>query len=527
MLVALKEESNGRFVARVVSENSHAICRYSPEDIFALDSFCDIFPQDKREAFAHQASMIRSQFIVAPKSTEPKVFPIPFMDPLGDLIPCWCAIHCVGTDQSVLICEFERQINPRIPLTTPPPDLQSPLDNDDDNPMDAAEIQGSTLRSLHLSSGISELFNGDGGAAEVLSILSQIQQRFSAAIVVQDLLNILVGVMQELTKFDRCMVYQFDHSFNAMVVAERVHPRVGGEVYNGLHFPAVDMLKQGGDDYGINSIPMLFDRHQKPVRLLGRTVADLTTRLDLTYAYLRTMAPVHITYLEDMGVRSTMTVSLRHQGEPWGLICCHSYGVATTRIPFPIRALCYWVSQCASNCLGRLLDVPMVQARKLQNSLHMDKTPDAFINASSEELLRLFQADSGFLVVKGEAKTIGRLASYQEAIMLLRYVFFRKFKHIYASQSISADFTDLSYEPKLKHIAGLLFIPLSRNPLDFVLLLRKDQQKEFHWAGDPSVTQSGSQTPRSTFRRWTERVPGTCTSWTRDQRKHRGVRATS
>ncbi|OQV11121.1 Response regulator receiver domain-containing protein isoform 1 [Cladophialophora immunda] len=517
MLVALKEESNGIFEALAVSENSHALCRYSPEDIFALASFCSIFPEEKRPAFAHQARIIRSQFLLAPKSTEPKVFPIPFMDPLGGLIPCWCAIHCAGIDQSVLICEFEPLIYPRITMMTPLSDIESPLENQEDDPMDAAEIQGTTLRSLHLSSGIDDLFNGGGRATEILSIISQIQQRFSAAIVVQDLLNILVGVMQELTKFDRCMVYQFDDSFNAMVVAERVHPRLGREIYNGLQFPAADMLKQAGDDYGINSIPMLFDRQQRPVRLLGRTVTDLMTPLDLTYAYLRTMAPVHINYLEDMGVRSTMTVSLRQQGEPWGLICCHSYGLATTRIPFPIRTLCYWVSQCASNCLDRLLDVPLVQARKLQNPLHVDKTPDAFISASSDELLRLFQADSGFLVVKGEAKTIGRLASYQEAITLLRYVFLRKFKHIYATQSITTDFTDLSYEPTFKHIAGLLFIPLSANPTDFVLFFRKDQHKEVHWAGSPSVSLSGSRTSKSAFRKWTERVHGTCIGWTRDQ----------
>lgn len=398
-----------------------------------------------------------------------QVFLILFMDPLGDLIPCWCAIHCAGIDQSVLICEFEPLIHPRIAMMAPLSDIQSPLENQEDDPMDAAEIQGNTLRSLCHSSGIDDLFNGDGRATEILSVISQIQQRLSAAIVIQDLLNILVGVMQELTKFDRCMVYQFDNSFNARVVAERVHPRLGREIYNGLHFPAVDMLKQAGDDYGINSIPMLFDRQQKPVRLPGRNGTDGMTPLDLTYAYLRTMAPVHVKYLEDMGVRSTMTVSLRQQGESWGLICCHSYGLATTRIPFPIRTLCYWVSQCASNCLDRLLNVPLVQSRKLQNPLHVDKTPDAFISASSDELLRLFQADSGFLVVKGEAKTIGRLASYQEAITLLRYVFLRKFQHIYATQSITTDFTDLIYEPTLKHIAGLLFIPLSPNSTDFVL----------------------------------------------------------
>ena len=523
MLVALEEEHNGIFVARVVSENSHAFCKYSPEDIFALDCFSSVFPEEKRPAFARQARMIRSQSLIAPKSTEPKVFPIPFMDPLGNLMPCWCAIHCVGTNQSVLICEFEPQFHPRIDLVTPPYDLQSPSDNQEDNFLAAAGIQGSTIQSFYSSLGMSDLFNGDGRATEVLNVISQIQQRFSAAIVVQDLLNILVGVMQELTKFDRCMVYQLDHSFNATVVAERVHPRAGSEVYKGLHFPAVDMLKQARDDYGINSIPVLFDRQQKPVHLVSRNVADLATPLDLTYAYLRSTAPVHIKYLEGMGVRSTMTVTLCQQGEPWGLICCHSYGLATTRIPFPIRALCYWVSQCASNCLDRLLDVPIVQARKLQNPIHMDKTPDAFITASSNDLLRLFQADSGFLVVKGEAKTIGRLASYQEAITLLRYVFLRRFKHIYASQSITADFTDLSYEPTFRHIAGLLFIPLSTNATDFVLLFRKEQRKEVHWAGSPSATLPGSQTPKSSFRKWTERVYGTCIGWTRDQRKHKST----
>ena len=53
------------------------------------------------------------------------------------------------------------------------------------------------------------------------------------------------------------------------------------------------------------------------------------------------------------------------------------------------------------------------------------------------------------------------------------------------SQSIRADFADLSLPHNLDAIAGLLYVPLSRGGKDFITFLRKGQLRDVHWAGKP------------------------------------------
>ncbi|OCK77846.1 hypothetical protein K432DRAFT_445052 [Lepidopterella palustris CBS 459.81] len=520
MLVAIerREEPDLNYVPRIVSENSHSVCQYSPRDIFALDSFLRIFPAHQRPLFHSQARAVWSKFVTSSQSSEPKVFSVAFMDPGGYLIPCWCAMHVSPGPRSLLICEFEHQEHPRMDPSVTPENLPSTLFNTlDSDPLDAASSLQS--RSLPLSSSlpIADLFAGDGRTMEVLNIMCQIQKQLSAAREVQYLLNIIVGVIHELTTFHRCMVYKFDESFNGTVVAELINPQASRDFYKGLHFPSTDIPKQARNLYKINKVRVLFDRAQEPARLVCRSVGDLNTPLDLTHSYLRAMSPVHLKYLGNMGVRSTMSVSLDYRHELWGLICCHSYGPTGTKIPFPVRELCYWVGLCASNCLDKLLNATKLDSRKVINSLRISANPHIYITASSEELLHLFQADFGFLVVREEARTIGKLSSYLEAVTLLRYVYFRKFENIFASQNISQDFTDLNYEPEFQVIAGLLFIPLSPIAGDFVLLFRHNQIKEVHWAGNPNLKSAGVLEPRDNFKKWTEKVHGTCREWTEEQ----------
>jgi len=57
---------------------------------------------------------------------------------------------------------------------------------------------------------------------------------------VHDLLEIIVGVVHELTAFHCCMIYQIRSIFNGKVVAELVNPHASSDFYKGLHFPATD-----------------------------------------------------------------------------------------------------------------------------------------------------------------------------------------------------------------------------------------------------------------------------------------------
>ena len=57
------------------------------------------------------------------------------------------------------------------------------------------------------------------------------------------------------------------------------------------------------------------------------TVENRTHRdLDLSLSVLRSVSPIHIEYLKNMGVGATLTISLINDGRLWGLISCHHYG---------------------------------------------------------------------------------------------------------------------------------------------------------------------------------------------------------
>ncbi|KAF2026899.1 hypothetical protein EK21DRAFT_115399 [Setomelanomma holmii] len=196
-----------------------------------------------------------------------------------------------------------------------------------------------------------------------------------------------------------------------------------------------------------------------------------------------------------MGVKSTISVALNYKDNLWGLICCHSYSASRLRVPFPVRELCYWVGLCASKCLDKLLNAEKLRYRNSLISMQIDILPQLCISVSSNDLLYLFQPDFGFLVVKGEALTIGKLSSYPEAVTLLRYVYFCNFTTIYGTDNVSQSFIDLVFEPEFPHIAGLSVIPLSHDAGDFIVFLRKNQIREVHWAGNPKMAKFGLTMP--------------------------------
>ena len=203
---------------------------------------------------------------------------------------------------------------------------------------------------------------------------------------------------------------------------------------------------------------MLYDRDQETARLVCRTIEDLETPLDLTHSYLRAMSPIHLKYLTNMAVRSSMSISINAFEELWGLIACHSYGSKGMRVSFPIRKMCRLVGDSASRNIERLSYASRLQARKLINTVPTQSNPSGYIIASSEDLLKLFDADFGLLSIRDETKIMGGLEQSQEALAMLEYLRMRQITNVMTSQDIKEDFPDLRYPPGFKVIAGLLLV---------------------------------------------------------------------
>lgn len=524
LLIALKEEEEGRFKARIVSENSKKIIGYTPRQLFELDSFCDILTEEQADNLLDHVDFIRDED-ADPATNGPEVFTLAIRSPTSRRSQkLWCAMHINDANRDLIICEFELEddpINPLIPQGENTSEL--PQDTLNSNPTEKEYSESTVniskpLRVLRTA----RKRKGEAAAMEVFNIMSQVQEQLANAPNLDTFLKILVGVVKELTGFHRVMIYQFDQAWNGRVVTELVDPRATKDLYKGLNFPASDIPKQARDLYKINKVRLLYDREQETARLVCRTTADLDNPLDMTFAYLRAMSPVHIKYLANMAVRASMSISINAFNELWGLIACHSYGTKGMRVSFPIRKMCRLVGDSASRNIERLSYASRLQARKLINTVPTEKNPSGYIVASSDDLLQLFDADCGLLSIREETKVLGELEQTQEALALVEYLRMRKFGAVMDSVDIRVDFPDLRYPPGFSFIAGLLLVPLSVGGNDFIVFFRKGQMREVKWAGNPyeKFIKEGTEgylEPRKSFKTWSETVIGKCKEWTEEQ----------
>ena len=523
LLIALQEIEDGKLQVRVVSENSKRIIGYSPKHLFALESFTDILSEEQTDNLLDHIDFIRDEE-VDPATNGPEVFTLAIRSLNKKTHKFWCAMHTNENNRDLIICEFELeddQLNPLVPVGEGTPEPPEDTLNSDPTPEEYAESTVNASKPLRVLRNARKR-KGEAAAMEVFNIMSQVQEQLASATGLDSFLKILVGVVKELTGFHRVMIYQFDKAWNGKVVTELVDPRATKDLYKGLNFPASDIPKQARDLYKINKVRLLYDRDQETARLVCRTAEDLETPLDLTFAYLRAMSPIHIKYLSHMAVRASMSISINAFNELWGLIACHSYGSKGMRVSFPIRKMCRLVGDSASRNIERLSYASRLQARKLINTVSTERNPSGYIIASSEDLLKLFDADYGLLSIRDETKILGQLEQTQEALAMLEYLRLRKISSVTNSTDISVDFPDLRYPPGFTVIAGLLLVPLSVAGSDFIVFFRGSQTREVKWAGNPyeKFVKEGTEgylEPRKSFRTWSETVVGKCREWTEQQ----------
>ncbi|EDN98653.1 hypothetical protein SS1G_13512 [Sclerotinia sclerotiorum 1980 UF-70] len=487
LLIALSEHDDDQLLVRIVSENSQRMIGYTPQELFRLNSFLDILSEEQQENLLDHIDFIRDDD-ADPASNGPEVFTVSIRHPkTRKSRKLWVAMHINPVDPEMIICEFELdddQIYPLVPEQEDTP--EPPEDTLNSNPT-KEEFDESTINT---SKPLRVLRNarkrkGEAAAMEVFNIMSQVQEQLATAPNLELFLKILVGVVKELTGFHRVMIYQFDASYNGRVVTELVDPRATKDLYKGLNFPASDIPKQARELYKINKVRLLYDRDLETARLVCRGIEELEKPLDLSYAYLRAMSPIHIKYLANMAVRSSMSISINAFGELWGLIACHTYGAKGMRVSFPIRKMCRLVGDTASRNIERLSYASRLQARKLINTAPTEANPSGYIIASSDDLLKLFDADFGLLSIQGETKILGKVDQSHEALAMLEYMRMRKLKTVMTSQDIKQDFPDLRYAPGFNVIAGLLLVPLSSEGDDFIVFFRSGQIRNVKWAGNP------------------------------------------
>ncbi len=320
--------------------------------------------------------------------------------------------------------------------------------------------------------------------------------------------------VRALTGFDRVMIYRFAPDGSGEVVAESVRSGIGS--FLGLHYPPTDIPRQARELYKRSLLRVITDIEATPVPVIP-SLDEHGQPLDLSLSVLRSVSPIHIEYLRNMGVRASMSISIIVEGELWGLVACHHY---SPRCPsFERRSVAELFAQMLSM---------RIEVRERKQVVEYERSARAVSDlllsavASDETLLKdpdwlldiltqAIPADGVGVWINGNYAFAGRTPDTASFARIVHALNTTAASRVFAIDRISK----LVPEARLhsSDAAGLLAIPISRSPRDYVFLFRTEMVRAVRWAGDPhKPTELGPNgprlTPRASFAEWKELVEG-------------------
>jgi chemotaxis family two-component system sensor kinase Cph1 len=316
------------------------------------------------------------------------------------------------------------------------------------------------------------------------------------------------------------MVYKFHPDGHGEVIAESKAEEFAQ--YLGLHYPASDIPLQARAVFLKNWVRMIPARDYEPVPLLTFPAVD--EPLDLGRSLLRSVSPVHIEYLRNMGVAASLTLSLIHNGELWGLIACHHYRAAR-HISFDTRAACETIARLASSQLGTMAELETRAARErarlVQRELAANMKAQADLSdglaVGAPPVMDLVECNGAALVgADGVWRRLGVVPADDQLNALARWLTDEAKPDVFQTNHLAADYP--AAESFKDSGAGLLAIRIPKGDLNYVMWFRPEVLKTVTWAGNPdkAVTREAGAlrlAPRASFDEWKQVVHLTSTPW--------------
>jgi chemotaxis family two-component system sensor kinase Cph1 len=214
-----------------------------------------------------------------------------------------------------------------------------------------------------------EVAPSEGGSLDLASqaLLATSVRRFSEALNITALADAVVLSVRELTGYDRVMVYRFDDDGHGEIIAEAREPRL--ESLLGQRYPATDIPQRARSLYLRNRVRVLADAGYTPSAVLPRVLPHTGEEFDMSMCHLRSMSPLHIQYLKNMGVTATLVVSLVREGRLWGLIACHHY--SARHIHYTERAAVDLLAEVVATRIAAIENYVRTQVDVLVRSLEL------------------------------------------------------------------------------------------------------------------------------------------------------------
>ncbi|MGA1798980.1 HWE histidine kinase domain-containing protein [Sphingomonas sp. 4RDLI-65] len=379
--------------------------------------------------------------------------------------------------------------------------------------------------------------------AEAATLVRSMMARLQVHSAMPAFLRDAARQVRAITGFDRAMIYRFHDDGVGEVVAEAA--RSPADSLLGLHYPASDIPVQARALYLRNPFRIIADVHAETVAILPRTKS--LRPLDLSLAVTRAVSPVHIEYLRNMAVGASLSISIIVEGRLWGLIACHHQ---TARTPsFVMRSAAELFGAMFSLKLeSRLRSAAVVDdddARSLADRIILTVASNPALLSDPAWLMDsigdMIDCDGVAVYLRGELNAGGITPDRPRLLEIAHYLDTMPASRVFDTDGIAASLSDdgrvggsnggddeAELAPGLA--AGLLAIPISRTPRDYVMLFRRERIEAVQWGGNPdkpTVTDdTGRISPRKSFEAFRKTVRNRSVPFTeRDRRVGETIRA--
>jgi HD-GYP domain-containing protein (c-di-GMP phosphodiesterase class II) len=359
--------------------------------------------------------------------------------------------------------------------------------------------------------------------------LGEASSRIASAESIETMCRYMSEEILKLAGYDRVMVYRFDREYNGCVIAETRKPDPKIISYLDLNFPASDIPAQARELYRKNLIRIIVDADYLPVGFLRSPNLPI---LDMTYSHLRSISPVHIEYLHNMGVKATMTISILIEGKLWGLIACHH----TKPLLQSLRViqLCETFGEIFSALLSTRLesDLQKQQTRLLtrlesmseqfQNETHSVATFSEAVRDYSPLFLSLMNADGFFLFSPHYFNAHGKECNREEIAILVASLESHMTNNMIITDSLAQIFPHFP-QSLLEKCAGVVILKTAVPEPLYWVWVRHEQSFTLTWSGNPNekgyINDHGGISPRTSFAAYKEIVRYQSLHWDQSERE--------
>jgi PAS domain-containing protein len=209
-------------------------------------------------------------------------------------------------------------------------------------------------------------------------------------------------------------------------------------------------------------------------------------------------------------------------GKLWGLISCHHY--VPRFIHFEERAVCELLAEAVATRIAALESFIQAQAeisvRRLEQLMMQTISKEGdWRNAlfdRSTALLEPLGASGGALLFENEVRSIGEVPSTTALRDIGHWLDRQPRLGLTATAAFTKDAPEFA---ALAPIAsGLLAVPVSSMPGEYLVWLRPERVRTVTWGGNPFEphlvgNDPASLSPRRSFAQWHQRVEGTANPW--------------